>query len=85
MTLWYKGRHRNFWSERDPPNVSRLRRPWTGGKGPLGWIGAGGETRTPTGFRPTDFPASYGFRRPCRDRRVCGLDYPFTLEHFPTG
>ncbi len=43
-------------------------------------FGADGGTRTPTGFRPTDFRTSYGFHRPRFDRRVCGLDYPFTLS-----
>jgi len=28
----------------------RQRRPWIGGKGPLGWTGAGGGTWTPTGI-----------------------------------
>ncbi len=41
--------------------------------------GAGGRTRTGTGFRPTDFLTSYGFRRSRRGRGICGLDYPFTL------
>src|SRR6202051_3137332 len=45
--------------------------------------GAGGGTRTPTGLPPTDFRTSYGFRRPAvARRRVCGLDYPFTLPRY---
>ena len=43
--------------------------------------GAGGGTRTPTGFRPTDFRTLYGFRRdpPSAKARLWGLDYPFAL------
>jgi hypothetical protein len=46
-------------------------------------FGAGGGTRTLTGLPPTDFRTNYGFRRSRRSasaqRRICGLDYPFTV------
>jgi hypothetical protein len=51
--------------------------------------GAGGGTRTLTGLPPTDFRTIYGFRRlACRVRglrRVCGLDYPFTVAFAQVG
>ena len=40
---------------------------------------AGGGTRTLTRIPSTDFRTVYGFRRPAVRRRVCGLDYPFTV------
>jgi len=40
--------------------------------------GAGGGTRTLTGFRPTDFRTGYGFRRPCR---LQGLRSGLSLRH----
>ena len=41
-------------------------------------VGAGGGTRTLTGFRPTDFRTGYGFRRPCR---LQGLRSGLSLRH----
>jgi len=61
-----------IYARRDDPPIMR----WVSGSG------TAERNRTLTGLPPTDFRTSYGLRRlSCAfaPRRVCGLDYSFTL------